>query len=271
MVNTDKNDDKTLNRERYKLIKRVEDLLEGPMVILGFAWLAILLIELVWGSNKHLQRISDLIWIIFIVDFLGKFILAPKKLTYLKKNILTLISLIVPALRVFRIFRAFRLIRTVRAARGLNLVKVIGSINRGMGSLNKVMQRHKFGYVMLLTLIVSCLGAAGMLAFEKDTTLGLNNYGKCLWWTAMLLTSIGSEFWPHTPEGRTLCFLLSLYGFAVFGYFTATLASFFMGQDALHKRGELVGTKHLDGIENELINLRKQLEILTRQNQNSKQ
>ena len=56
----------------------------------------------------------------------------------------------------------------------------------------------------------------------------------------MLLTSIGSEYWPQTAEGRVLCFLLSLYGFAVFGYVTAVLASFFVGRDA-DGTGELAG------------------------------
>ena len=48
----------------------------------------------------------------------------------------------------------------------------------------------------------------------------------------MLLTSIGSEYWPRTAEGRLLCFLLSLYGLGVFGYITASFASFFLGRDA---------------------------------------
>jgi len=42
----------------------------------------------------------------------------------------------------------------------------------------------------------------------------------------MLLTSMGSEFWPKSPEGRILCLLLAFYGFAVFGYITASFASF---------------------------------------------
>lgn len=36
----------------------------------------------------------------------------------------------------------------------------------------------------------------------------------------------------RTGEGRTLCVLLSIYAFAVFGYVTAALASFFIGRGA---------------------------------------
>ena len=48
----------------------------------------------------------------------------------------------------------------------------------------------------------------------------------------MLLTTMGSEYWPRTPDGRVLCFFLALYAFTVFGYVTATLATFFVGRDA---------------------------------------
>jgi voltage-gated potassium channel len=73
-----------------------------------------------------------------------------------------------------------------------------------------------------------------MLAFEpaQKVSGGFESYGDALWWTSMLVTTMGSQFWPQTAEGRFLCFLLALYGLAVFGYITASLASFFVGRDA---------------------------------------
>ncbi len=47
----------------------------------------------------------------------------------------------------------------------------------------------------------------------------------------MVLVTIGSDTWPTTPEGRILTLLLAVYGFAVFGYITAAIASHFLGQD----------------------------------------
>jgi voltage-gated potassium channel len=44
-------------------------------------------------------------------------------------------------------------------------------------------------------------------------------------------TTIGSQYWPESVAGRTLCLLLSVYGLAMFGYVTATLATFFIGRD----------------------------------------
>ena len=72
-----------------------------------------------------------------------------------------------------------------------------------------------------------------MYRFELDTggQQGFPDYGTALWWTAMLLTTMGTDYWPQTPEGRLLCFFLALYAFAVFGYVTAAIAAYFVGID----------------------------------------
>ncbi len=252
--------DQQLEQERYELLNRLQNALEVPMVVLGAVWLVLLIIELIWGLNTWLQHLNTVIWIIFIIDFVIKFILAPHKIPFLKKNVLTTISLLVPALRLFRMVRFFRLARTVRAVRGLRLVKLVGSLNRSMKSLGEAMQRRAFGYVLALTLIVIVTGAAGMYAFENNH--GLGSYGESLWWTMMLLTSIGSDYFPVTAEGRVLCFILAVYGFAVFGYFTATLATFFIDRDAASSKAEVAGAKQIMALEKEISLLRQELKVL---------
>lgn len=231
--------DRRTASERNKLLRTIENFLEGPMVFLGFIWMILLVIELVWGLSKILEYLSVTIWIFFIIDFLLKFFLAPRKSIFLKKNWLTAISLVIPALRIFRILRLLRLLR------GIRLIKVVASLNRSMKSLGATMKRRGFGYVMLLTMIVTFGGAAGMYAIEKNNP-GFENYGMALWWTAMRLITAGSDFWPMTPEGRGLAFILALFGYAIFGYVTATLATFFIGRDAEEEKAPVAGTKEIN-------------------------
>ncbi|MEO6589398.1 MAG: ion transporter [Pyrinomonadaceae bacterium] len=249
--------------ERQSLVEQLEGWLETPLLILGFVWLALLVYELVWNLSHALELLGTVIWIIFILDFIVKFTLAPKKIEYLKTNWLTALSLLVPALRVFRIFRVFRVLQAARAARGLRLFRVLTSLNRGMKSLGASFGRRGFGYVVALSIIVCLAGAAGMLAFENEVPNGIKTYGDALWWTAMLLTSIGSEYFPQTVEGRVLCFVLALYGFAVFGYVTATLATFFVGRDAEDKDSEIVGAEDVKALQTEISGLRKEIKKLS--------
>ena len=95
-------DKRKANSERNQLLRRFESFFELPMVVLGFIWLALLIIELVHETSPVLETFGLIIWGIFITDFLIKFFLATDKPLFLKRNILTLVSLIVPAFRILR-------------------------------------------------------------------------------------------------------------------------------------------------------------------------
>ncbi len=258
-------DAEELKRERYELLERLEGWLETPMIVLAFVWLVLLIVELVRGEILMFYFLGTTIWVVFIIDFAVKLVLAPDKIDYLKGNWLTAISLLLPALRIFRVFRAFRLLRLARAGRGLRLVRVVSSMNRGMKALGASLSRRGFGYVVTLTVLVTLAGAAGMYAFENEVPGGPNSYVESLWWTAMIMTTMGSDFWPQTAEGRVLCVFLALYAFGVFGYMTAALATFFVGRDADSSDAEVAGAKQLAAVRDEVIALRDEIRALSRQ------
>ena len=216
--------------ERWTVLAELDAWLRVPMLVLSFAWLALVLVELVWGGSRSFQRIGVAIWLVFLAEFALRLTLAPDRLRFLRRNWLTVLALLVPALRLLRGLRVLRLAATLR---GLRLVRIVGTANRTMNALRLAMRRRGFGYVMLLTLLVALLGAGGMLAFEPAAAVpgGFRGYGDALWWTAMILTTMGSAYWPQTGAGRILCLLLSLYAFAAFGYITASLASWFVERD----------------------------------------
>jgi len=83
-----------------------------------------------------------------------------------------------------------------------------------MKSLAATMSRRAFGYVFILTLIVTFAGAAGMYAF-----------------------------------------LIAVYGYTIFGYVTATFATYFIGPDAEEKNAPVAGS-------GDMKKLRKNINIL---------
>jgi voltage-gated potassium channel len=251
-----------IEQERWEILAQFEDWLEVPMLVLGFVWLALLIIELVWGLSPLMDRTVLLIWIIFILDFSLKMLLAPRKLVYLRRNWLTMLALAVPALRVLRIFRLIWWLRLTRAARSINLLRIVTSVNRGLRVLRTTISRRGFTYVAALTIIVTLAGAAGIFAFEREVDGGPDSYGVALWWTAMIMTTMGSDFWPRTAEGRLLVLLLALYSFAMFGYVTATLATFFIGRDAADQEAELAGAQSIAELRAEISDLRAEMRIL---------
>jgi len=256
MRNTDhplRPDDAMLQGERRELLTQVSAFLERPMTVLAFIWIALVIVELTAGLSPILDAVNLTIWGLFVLHFAIEFAIAPEKRTYLRHNWLTAISLVLPAVRIVRVAR---LVRAVRAARGVRLIRVVGSANRSMRSLGRVMGRRGLGYVVALTAVVNALGAAGMLAFERDVeNTAITGFGAALWWTAMTLTTMGSEYFPRTPDGRVLGLLLAVYGFAVFGYVTASIASLFIARDADDADGELVGSAQLEALRAEITQL----------------
>ncbi|MBA3259608.1 MAG: potassium channel family protein [Gemmatimonadales bacterium] len=246
--------------ERLVVLSQLEGWIERPMQVLGFAWLGLLVVELTYGLSPLLEVLSTAIWVVFILDFLIRLVLAPAKGKYLRSNWLVAVSLLFPALRVLRVARAIRPLGAARAIRGVRLVRVVSTVNRGMRALGRSMGRRGLGYIVALTLLVTAAGAAGMLAFEREVPGGsISDYPTALWWTAMIMTTLGSEYWPRTAEGRLLCILLALYAFAAFGYLTASLATYFIGRDAEASDGELAGAASIEALRLEIESLRAEL------------
>jgi len=249
-----------LDRERYKLAVRIERSLRTPMTVLAFVWLVLMVVDFTNGLPWILTRVSQVIWGLFVLQFVVEFLVTPRKMTYLKRNWLTTIALLVPAVRVFGVLRAARGLLVLRGAR---LVRFVVGMNRGMRALGGVMRRRGFGYAVLLSVLMVTAGAAGMYAFESRVPGStMTNFWSALWWTAMVLTTMGSDYFPKTAEGRFLCFLLALYGFAVFGYVTATISSFFVGRDAGTEEGDVAGAKQIARLERDIAALHQKLDIL---------
>jgi voltage-gated potassium channel len=231
----------SLQRERLSLLEQVHSALDGPMVLLSAAWIALLVAELVTGLPRSLEVAVWVIWGIFVLHFLVEFTIAPLKLRYLRTQWLTLLSLVLPAFRIFRLAAGLRFLATLRFVRTVGLLRLITSINRGLSSLRLTAARRGVPYVFAASALVLVVGGAGMAYFEtsgslsiagttRESSTRLQDYGDALWWTAYAMTT-GAPREAASSEGKLLGWLLSLYGLVIFGYLTATLASHFVGRD----------------------------------------
>src|SRR5690606_29304212 len=162
--------------------RRTEHWFELPMAVLGGVWLILLVLDLLGRSTPVTNIVTNAIWIAFVLEFLFRFAVAPRKLRFLRRSWVTALSLGLPALRVLRLLRVGRGLRAVRLAR------LLTSFNRGMGALGATMRNRGFPYVVALTLVVVLLGASGMYTFEREAGNrdGFATFGAALWWTAML-------------------------------------------------------------------------------------
>jgi voltage-gated potassium channel len=235
-------EESALRRERESLLEQIDSALGGPMVVLSAAWIALLVVEFAGdGLPRSLEAAVWVIWAIFLADFLLEFTIAPVKIHYLRTHWLTVLSLVLPAIRVLRLASALRLLRAGRVVRGVGMLRLLTGLTRGLYSLRATAARRGLGYVIPATAHVILVGSAGMAFFESPASIGSQpttgaqassfaNYGDALWWTAYTMTT-GAPHAPVTGEGKILGWFLSLFGLGVFGYLTATLASHFIEHD----------------------------------------
>jgi voltage-gated potassium channel len=252
-------------RLRWRVLADMERRFEPVMAGLGLLWLVLFIIDFVHGLDGFLSTISTLVWVLFILDFGVRLLVAPDRWTYLKRNWLTAISLALPALRVLRIAAMLRVLRAARAARGVRLLRAVTSMNRGMHALGRTLKRRGIWYIGALSAAVTFAGAAGMYALEPHAihgASGFTGYGDALWWTSMIMTTLGSAYWPQTGEGRMLAFLISLYAIGVFGYITASLASFLVGREAASPESDVPGAAEVKSLMREIAAMRKDLQSL---------
>jgi hypothetical protein len=87
-----------LVKERFKLLKKIENIAEIPFAILGLVWINLLIFYTIYGHN-NLIEFSSAILILFQFELIIKIYLAPSALIYIKKNPAGVASAMFPFIR----------------------------------------------------------------------------------------------------------------------------------------------------------------------------
>jgi len=241
--------------ERDELLAHVQAILEPALIVLGLIFLGLLLLDygvvaLGSRSQQWVGQALQVIWGIFLLDFLVRLAIAPAKGAFLRQNWLTVLSLVLPFLRPLRIFRA------ARALRSLSLARFLGGINRGMRVLRQVTHGRQVAFVGTLTVVVVLAGAVGVLFFDRGVEgAPIQTFGDALWWSAAMVTTINNEQYVVSPEARVLAILQRIYALSVFGYITASIASYLVGNTTR------AADPTLEVLREEIVALRKDLAV----------
>ena len=157
--------------------------------------------------------ISDVIWGIFIVDFLARFILTRDKIRFLKSNAIELASLILPFFRAFRMFR---------------VVIALGFLSRVGKTLSARINIY-VGLILPLLIYVCALGVYD--AEHKAPGANITNFGDAIWWAFVTIGTIGyGDYYPVTVEGRVIAVLLMIAGLAFVSVITVSVATMFLNR-----------------------------------------
>jgi voltage-gated potassium channel len=214
-------DEELTASERFAGI--VERRLDIPMAILAVFWTLFIAYDLVApeGQRAALAVAGNVIWVIFIAEFLLKLGVSGHPLRFLRRRWPSVLFLILPALRLFRVFRAIRALRALPAAR------VVGSSYRAIGTARGLLE-GRIGFLLVTTGIASFSGGQLLFLLERGREGGVTSLGDALYWSTTLAISGSSVFEPVTVAGRLLSIALSAYAVVVFASVAAALGAFFV-------------------------------------------
>jgi voltage-gated potassium channel len=219
--------------ERWQLQERLTAWFDVGLGLLALVMLTLLIIELVADVSgetaANIRRAQTMIWALFVIAFAIEFTIAPSKKRYLRKNWIVALSIAIPALRIFRIVNAVRFLQATRALRGLNLARALAALNRAMVEVAAFLRTNQFGYVVALVAIVTVTAAAlGYYLERGHADSEITTFGEALWWAATLVTTVNAQVDAVTFEGRIIALVLRVFGMAMIGYITATIAVFLL-------------------------------------------
>jgi voltage-gated potassium channel len=217
--------------DRNQLVNRINRALDVPMAVLSVVMLGLVLTDLLVHvppeARGWLNRLNWAIWGVFALEFALKFALAPGKRAYMRIHWFDALVVIVP---MFRVVRALRVLRVTRA---FPLFRFAAFIGMGLRGTRRFFRHYWLGYLLALSCLVMVAGAAAAYMLERDVPgTRFVTYGDALWWSAALLTTIGSDLNPHTGLGRLLAVAMMGYAMVVVVYVISALSN-----ELLHRGG----------------------------------
>lgn len=209
-------------RTRYRMLKihemerrnmtlsRWQRITEWPMTALALVFLFAYSWEVLARTHITLcENTINIIWVVFIIDYVVSISLARNKKAWFKNNLITLLSIALP------IFRPLRLLR---------LVAVLNVLNRtsGMAVRGRITM-----YVCSSAVLLIYIGSLAILDVERTAPgAKITDFGRALWWTFVTVTTVGyGDLSPVTWQGKCIAVGLMVTGIALIGIVTATLAS----------------------------------------------
>jgi voltage-gated potassium channel len=214
---------------------------EVPMTVLALLWLPVVVIPAIVhvsaATGHALDTVDYLVWAVFVAEYLIRLYLAPSRWRFIRTHLIDLLVIAVPVFRPLRVLRLLRFART-----GLTLAEVLGRAR-------SLLTHRGLHFVLLSVLAIVLVGAALEFGFE-DHARGSNihSYADALWWAIVTITTVGyGDTYPVTAAGRGVAVVLMLTGIGLVGVLSATIASYFVGQQSGQDMNEL--NQRLDRIE----------------------
>lgn len=203
------------NNEKAEFIY---DICAGIMSII-----AVLVVMMEYSQNLSSEEmrvvgiLNDVVYGIFVLDYLFRFLCSKDKIKFFKYNIVDLIAII-----------PFAYITSFKTGNTFKLIRVITYILRVLGDIREILFTNGFIYALGIIIIITLLGSIGIYTFEYGINTEIKSIGDALWWSIVTVTTVGyGDIIILSRGGRVIACILMLTGVGFISMLTSTMATFF--------------------------------------------
>jgi voltage-gated potassium channel len=170
-------------------------------------------------EQLSLIKQADLtVWLIFVADYIVRFVLAKDKFLFFKKNIVDLIS-------ILPFDMAFQGLRAVRVLRLFYMFRVFIYLNRLYKRLDAILTMNNFHHMIWFTFVIIFSGAIA-ISYIEDMEIG-----DALWWSFVTTTTVGyGDIAPASTGGRLVAAFLMIVGIGFLSTLTSTISTYFISK-----------------------------------------
>lgn len=225
----------------FNRIHTIKTIYEIAMGLLAVIAVIFAIIDISTELNNWQLLIDNMIYIVFVVDYIVRLLISKQKKDFIKENIFDLIA-IIPFNSVFRAFRFAKLTKLARLVKLIKLVKVVAYAMRLYKKTRKFFDTNGFKYMFLITMAFIAIG--GVLIHYAE---GMS-FQDGVWWAFVTATTVGyGDISPVTALGRLIATILMLVGIGLIGSLTSAITTYFLNNKTKTVKGNVI-----EGIKNKI-------------------
>jgi voltage-gated potassium channel len=179
------------------------------LFLVGYSWL-ILEPHMPPSLSAVLVLMLALVWVSFVVDYVVRLVLSPKKWDFVRANPVDLASILIPLARPFRLVSDLHRLPALRGNSGTHLRRRVIIVAAS--------------FVVMFIYVI----ALAVYSVERSAPGGnITSFGNAVWWACVTMATVGyGDYYPVTVPGRILAVLLMTGGVAIVGTASATIVSY---------------------------------------------
>jgi len=238
---------------RAQFVARWEHYTLWPLIVLGAIFLFLYAFPIIWPDQPANEILDidiamDVIWALFIIDFLVKFFVVETKWKFVKVHVIDIIALVLPF------------------ARPLQAVRAIGVATLALRKFGSKIRHRVLVFVGTMAVFIWFIGGLAITQIERGIPgSNIHSVSDGWWWAFMTMATVGfGDKYPVSDQGRAVGAVLVMAGLALLGTLTASIATWFINtsrkeEDDLLAAGERRMLREIGALRREVAELKDML------------